>query len=238
MLQLHKKNQVDQVVTEPLNPRDVIRVLQLLIDNLESSMELLNVRPVFKRQQDNFDEILYCLNHLIFLLSETMSSGYFDQQLTRRLVLRLSGLDNLDRLVLTRQVVRRLVKIDPRSSSGESLLHLAARATCLLVFKFNESPYFPSRPVAQLLMELGGADLFALDNRHSTPLHTACKPINYHADDERTLNYELVEYFLSWRVNIHQGNLDGERPSNMLLKLPDCSIQPIEHIRCEIKITF
>lgn len=212
-LDLHEKHQVG-LLTEPLNPRDVLSAIQLLVDNIDSSVELLNVQPVFKRHQDNFDRILNCLSHLIFLLTKT-------------------NLSDSDRQ-LTRQVVSRLVKIDPRNSSGESLLHLAAsRDNTIKSSNYFDEPqgtYFPSCPVAQLLIELGGADLFALDNRHSTPLHTACKSLNY--------NVQLVEYFLSWNAHIDQVNLDGERPSNMLLKLPNCTINPMQHIRFEIITTF
>ena len=75
--------------------------------------------------------------------------------------------------------------------------------------------------MAQLLIECG-VDVSALDHKRNTPLHTAAKIQNYHNG--------LVELLLNHGSHIDQINGEGERPAAMLLKLPSCTIHPLQHI--------
>ena len=206
-LDLYEKHE-QGLIAESLNPADVLSALQLFTDHMEESLELLRIQPIFKRHNDNFDRILSCLSHLLFLVTKLLKNPNYDR-------------------TLARQLLNRLMKIDPRNSSGESLLHLAAsRDNTIKSSNYFDEPhgnYFPSCAVTQLLIECGNADVGALDHRHSTPLHTASRSKNYTA--------ELVELLLSWSGHIDQVNLDGERPANMLLNLPECTIYPVQHIR-------
>lgn len=56
-LDLHEKFMTG-VLREELQYRDVIETIRLIIAQFPESMKNLSVRPVFKRQQDNFDKIL------------------------------------------------------------------------------------------------------------------------------------------------------------------------------------
>lgn len=203
-LDLHEKFEYG-VLREPLRLGDVVSAFELLADNMEASLELLRVRPVFRRQQDNFDRILSCLSHLLFLLASVESSRSEQAHLAN--------------------LVCRVVRIDPRNSSGETLLHLAANGDNTIksssYFDEPQGTFFPSVKVAQLLIECG-ASVSAVDHRGNTPLHTASKAQNY--------SPHLVELLLRHGGHIDQMNADGERPAAMLVKLPGCSVQPLQHI--------
>lgn len=56
-LDLHEKHTAG-VLREELKYTDVIETIKLLISQFEFSVSALSIRPVFKRQQDNFDKIL------------------------------------------------------------------------------------------------------------------------------------------------------------------------------------
>lgn len=59
-LDLHEKY-TNGVLREQLKFKDVYQTVKLLVGQFASAMKLLKVRPVFKRQQDNFDKILKVL---------------------------------------------------------------------------------------------------------------------------------------------------------------------------------
>lgn len=50
---------------------DVLGIFTLLHKNLIDARKLLQIRPVYRRQQENFDRILKYLTHLIYLLEVT-----------------------------------------------------------------------------------------------------------------------------------------------------------------------
>ena len=56
-LDLHEKYS-NGILREELRYQDVIETIRLLVEQFPSSMQYLSIRPVFKRQQDNFDKIL------------------------------------------------------------------------------------------------------------------------------------------------------------------------------------
>lgn len=174
---------------------------------MSASLQLLQIRPVFRRHQENFDRILNCLSHLLFLLTTTTSKEeQYDPAVT--------------------ELVRRLVRINPRNSAGETLLHLAAsRDNTIKSSSYFDEPqgaFFPSLRVARILLDCG-ADITALDHKRNTPLHTAAKPQNHQTS--------LIKLMLSRGGHIDQVNAEGERPTSMLLKHSDGSaIHPLEHI--------
>jgi hypothetical protein len=49
------------------------RVFQLLTKNIDEMKNLLQIRPIYKKQLDNFDKILKCATHSIYLMIETAS---------------------------------------------------------------------------------------------------------------------------------------------------------------------
>lgn len=91
MLDLHERyndgeNQSDQnVPQQPLDEYnedhenvplfdDVLGVFTLLTETISDAQELLQIKPVYRKQQENFDRVLKCIAHLIYLLIRTSHS--------------------------------------------------------------------------------------------------------------------------------------------------------------------
>lgn len=203
-LDLHEKHECG-LLHEPLHLIDVIDALDVLLGHVGQAIHLLHVRPVFKRHQDNFDRVLNCVSHLLFLLTCIRPS---DDEAAR-----------MSRLVAD------LVALDPRNSAGESLLHLAAsRDNTIKSSNYFDEPqgtFFPSVAVARLLMD-GGADVHAVDLKRNTALHVACRPNNHCAD--------LVHCLLEQGAHIDRANRDGDRPMSMLAKVPSSGVQPLHYV--------
>ena len=226
-LDLHEKHECG-VLREPLHLKDVISALSLLTSHLSQSLHLLQIRPVFKRhqvksrtfacyvcvllcnkylrhRQDNFDRILNCVSHLLYLLTCVRPTP-------------------TERTCMT-QLMSQIVEMDPRNSSGETLLHLAAsRENTIKSSNYFDEPqgtFFPSAAVARLLMD-AGADVSAVDYKKNTALHVAVRAHNY--------KVELVQCLLNHGGHIDQTNAEGERPSSMLAKVPTSNIHPLHYI--------
>ena len=105
------------------------------------------------------------------------------------LVTRLQGSD--DDLSLRRRVHHIVYRIDPRSTAGDSLLHLSVMKNNTLksqnLFEEGQYAFFPSRDVTRLLIECG-AKINATNTNASTPLHTASHRSNYRQE----VNYYYI----------------------------------------------
>ena len=68
------------------------------------------------------------------------------------------------------EVVYRLVKLDPRTSDSQSLLHLACATETMTTVGRNPVFIFPNREVVEILLKVG-ADTMSVDNHLNTPIH-------------------------------------------------------------------
>merc|ERR1711874_575831 len=94
------------VLSTAVCTEDVIHAIELLLSDLGRCSALLEIAPVYKRQQESWDKVLKIISHLLFPVT----------QLTRAPVLELP----------LRKKIHRLVHVmDPRTTQGDSLLHLA-----------------------------------------------------------------------------------------------------------------
>lgn len=50
---------------------DIFKVFELLTNDIKTARQLLTIKPVYKKQQENFDKILKCVTHLIYLMIST-----------------------------------------------------------------------------------------------------------------------------------------------------------------------
>ncbi|UYV60828.1 hypothetical protein LAZ67_1002483, partial [Cordylochernes scorpioides] len=168
-LDLHEK-QIEGLMAEDLHFDDIYVTITLLVDHFEASMKLLNIRPIFKRQQDNFDNILKILSHLIYIINIIPKTAPQEIQTIR--------------------LIRDILKMRPRSSTKETLLHLAvSKANKMKTNAFFEDPQtaiFPDPGVTRLLLDCG-AGIEAVNTNLSTPLHIACMNTNYHSDVVKVL---------------------------------------------------
>lgn len=84
---------------------DVFTIFMLLTKDIIESRRLLDIRPVYKKQQENFDRVLKCVTHVIYLMLLTMKST--------------------EHLSVVKRNVNRLLREDLRSAStGDTMLHL------------------------------------------------------------------------------------------------------------------
>jgi len=111
--------------------------------------------------------------------------------------------------------------MDPRTTQGDSLLHLAvSKSNSLKTQNFFEDGsqmgnLFPSLSVAKLLVECG-ARLNATNSLESTPLHTATNLTNF--------KQEVVELLLSHGAHIDMKNVQGVRPAHLLATNPASTV--------------
>ncbi|XP_011137078.1 protein fem-1 homolog A [Harpegnathos saltator] len=173
--------------------RDVVAIFKLLSSQLTEARELLEKRPVHKRQKDCYERILKCVTHLIYLLVETARSE--------------------DEKDLMHQLVRDLVKKNPRSVyTGDTLLHLCVSSLNTVNSNyFNPADdvhtIFPRMDVAKLLLECG-AYVDAKNILRSTPLHIASRGCNF--------DNQLVKLLLDYGAHLDTPNRAGDTPARLL----------------------
>lgn len=123
-----------------------------------------------RKQQENFDRILKCLTHLMYLLISTAKSE--------------------DDRELVNGSVRKLVRNNIRSAiTNDTLLHLSvSRLNVIKSGYFTDDSslrvIFPNLNVARLLLECG-AHVNAKNESKSTPLLVASMPYNYEREVSR-----------------------------------------------------
>lgn len=153
---------------------EVLKVFNLLTADIAETKRLLTIRPIHKKQQDNFDKILKCITHLIYLLVSTAGSSE-------------------EKLHLVHTVVFRILKLDIRTSNQDTLLHMCvSRLNYVKHGYFTEQnvtskSVFPNLDVVKLLLNCD-ADVNARNECRSTPLFIASIPYNY--------NFEVSVYGL------------------------------------------
>jgi hypothetical protein len=193
------------VLREELKYEDVLETVKLLIKEFPTSMKLLNVRPMFKRQQDNFDKILKVLTHLFYVLN----------------VIRKTGEQFED----TKNLLNSIHKMNPRNSYGDSLLHLVVSKTNTMKSNtFVEDPHtiiFPDARVCKLLLDCD-FNVDAINNIGSTALHIACTRGNF--------NIDVVNHLLNYGAHIDRRNVTGSQAHKILSSISECTINPLKFI--------
>lgn len=136
--------------------KDALDVFMILSEQITNS-----AKPNGADQQttttNDFQLLLQLLLHLIHLIS------------------RLEMTDEAN--INFRRQVHQLVVLDPRGTSGESLLHLAVDPKISLTSEEFYSP-FPSLSVIKILVECG-ANVNSLDGQRNTPLYNGAMFLNY-----------------------------------------------------------
>lgn len=197
------------ILANPVRPEDVVHTIELLLFDLPRCSQLLQIAPVFKTHQCSWDKVLKILSHLLYLVTQLPRLPVTELPLRKR--------------------IHRLVHImDPRSTQGDSMLHLAVSRSNSLrtqnIFEEGGSQLghlFPSLPVVQFLVECG-ARVNATNNMESTPLHTATCAANF--------NQEVVELLLRHGAHIDVRNVQGVRPSHLLVANPASTVSVPRYI--------
>ncbi|GFG36055.1 hypothetical protein Cfor_01723 [Coptotermes formosanus] len=188
---------------------DVAGTLHLLGSELATMRQLLELRPVQKRQQESYDRILKCITHLIYLLVETARTDEQKEQM--------------------HEMVTALIRSNPRSAStGDTLLHLCVSRLNTIksaYFSDDNQIIFPNMDVIKLLLECG-APVNARNESRSTPLHVAANPYNFYSP--------LVQLLLDHGAHLDQPNRAGDCPAIFVAVNPLNNVHLVNYVtlRC------
>lgn len=191
------------LLREDVHYDDIVSTIDLLVTEFPAALRLLEVRPVYKRQQDNFDRILGVLIHLFHILLHIPK----DERQT----------------VQMKQLVNAIIRMRPHNCSGDTLLHLAvSRSNAMKASSFFEGSHttiFPNVEVVNLLLECG-LEANVVNHCRATPLHVAAK--NYQGD--------VVESLLRYGAHIDQRSVDGVQAYRLLAEVTECNINPLQYM--------
>ncbi|XP_043652193.1 protein fem-1 homolog A [Drosophila teissieri] len=182
---------------------DVLGVFRTLSESAIVVKHLLLLRPVFRRQQENYDRVMRCLAHLIYLLINTVHTEAQNK--------------------LIRQAVHEAVVVGNlrSASTADTMLHLCAsrlnviKSGYITDDNFADKTVFPNAEVIKLLIQCG-VDVNIKNEAKSTPLHVACQPYNY--------DNEIVHLLLKCGGDIDQPNRADKRPYDLIASNPTSTI--------------
>ena len=204
-LNLSNCNSLD-LYEESLRFDDVLETLELFFSQFEFIMNHLKIEPVFKKHLEDFDEILKMIINLLHILNKVQENEEQRKQLIRMAI--------------------KLIKFDPRTSQGDSLLHLiVSNSSTMKTFDPNGDKIFPSYDLTLLLLNCG-ANPNTINKLKNAPLHLACTRPNY---DKR-----IVDLLLDSGAHLDQSNFNGNQPLKQLLSIKESKIKPLKYItlRC------
>ncbi|CAD6241132.1 GSCOCG00009156001-RA-CDS [Cotesia congregata] len=185
---------------------DIVGVFKLLSCQIAEARQWLQQRPIHKKQQDNYDRILKCITHLIYLLIKTAQTE--------------------EQKVEVRQLVYKLVKQNPRSTStGDTLLHLCVSSSNTITSSYFNSEVtqiiFPEIDVVTLLLECG-AYVNAKNELRSTPLHVASNAYNFHNP--------LIKILLDYGAHLDIPNRLGDTPARLISSNPNNNVNLVNYM--------
>ncbi|XP_057340962.1 protein fem-1 homolog A [Microplitis mediator] len=185
---------------------DVVGVFELLSCQIIEARQWLQQHPIHRKQQDNYDRILKCVTHLIYLLIQTAQT---DEQKAE-----------------TRQLVHKFVKQNPRSAfTGDTLLHLCLSSINTISSSYFNSEItqviFPEIDTVTLLLECG-AHVNAKNELRSTPLHVASNVYNF--------QNELIKLLLDYGAHLDTPNYIGDTPARFIRKNPHNSVNLVNYM--------
>lgn len=124
-----------------------------------------------------------------------------------------------------RRLTNCILRCNPRTSLGDSLLHLAvSKSNTIKTNNFMDEPHtqiFPDASVVELLIE-SGAIIDVVNSTDSTPLHLACTRTNYHQ--------KVVEILLKKGAHIDRKSASGNQPQLLLSSIAESTINPMKFI--------
>lgn len=151
---------------------EVFKVFNLLTSDIAESKRLLAIRPIYKKQQDNFDKMLKCITHLIYLMVATASGSP-------------------EQMYAIHSGVFKIVKHDIRTSNQDTLLHMCVSRLNHVKHGYfadqnmTTKSVFPNLEVVKLLLNCN-AKVNARNECRSTALFIASIPYNYNYEVSQT----------------------------------------------------
>ena len=159
-------NNPDPFEENPIKFEDVLITTRYLKSGMSHALDLLDSKPQYQTQLDNFDTVLTTWIHLIHILLQLAESP---EHMTQVL-----------------EEVLPLLKMHARTKkTGDTLLHLAVSSTSLHSNSFLDGDpdssalsVFPSLEVTDFILKCG-YDVHCRNNLQETPLHIASKTENF-----------------------------------------------------------
>lgn len=124
----------------------------------------------------------------------------------------------------THMLMKRLRAMNPRSSNGDTLLHLVLSKTNTMkssIVEQNYSSVFPHPSVCQLLLQ-AGFSIDAVNHSLETPLHIISSLQNF--------NEEIVKILLANGAHIDQKDCTGNQPCRRLRAIGKCTINTLDYL--------
>merc|ERR1712242_567754 len=174
-LDLYEKH-AEGILNTSVQLEDVVSTIELLVSDLQECSRLLSIAPQFEKQQKAYDQVLQIITHLLHLVTCLHSN------------------EDVEHFMEIRRRIHTVVHVvDPRTTAGDSLLHLSVMKNNTLktqhtqnMFEEGKFAFFPSVEVAKLLVECG-AKINAYNHNANSPLHTASNTMNYRQEIVETL---------------------------------------------------
>ena len=197
-------NEVNELTFE-----DVSDVIELITSQLKPSMDLLKVRPVHCKHEEIFDLMLTVLMHLIYIIQIIPD---LDENSVRA----------------KNQMIRRLIKINPVNSKGDSLLHLAVTRVPFdknYSRSYNKYLFFlPDIDVVRLLLTCG-YNVDILNNSKMTPLQVALVNPEY--------NSKLIKLLLHNGAHPDRYLPPTDISRDIMKSLIQASLKPLNYINLQ-----
>jgi len=200
----------ERSIDQDVRIEDIMTTVELLVNDMPECHAMLKVFPVYKRQQDSYNRIMNIISHLLHLLTLVIDRG--------------GGGSDEDLTAVKRRVHAVVSKIDPRTTHGDTLLHMACMRKNKLrdqqLFEESTVNFFPSPGVVKLLVECG-AKTNVTNSIANTPLHTASLACNF--------NQEIVTFLLDNGAHIDSRNFHLQRPVDLLGVIDACKVNPLQY---------
>lgn len=189
--------------------RDVYDVLSLLVGQLDGCKQHLNQRPVSCLHEDIFNLLLGIIANLLFVLNYVANSP--------------------QELQTMRDIIKKMIKINPRTANGSSLLHV-----CIAPGIFDGEAHKlanPKRTNASPLVELvntlldNGLEVDSINNHGSSPLQALCLA-SVRVSDKRSIIRILVDR----GAHVDRRSTTPEQGEMIRLALADAGVNSFDHV--------
>ena len=130
------------------------------------------------------------------------------------------------------KLVYRLVRCQPKTETGQTLLHLSVKE-CTSEIDEDLFSQFPSIAVVELLLECG-ANVNAVDSEHNTALHLCSQAIqNLEMQHHHDLINRIAVLLLKNEAHLDMINISGDRAAKGLTTcLKEINIQDVDSLKC------
>ena len=235
---------VEQLIDPSLHVRFIRPLCKLcfLFCKVHSECHQSNNRDNFRLDFEDVFEVLQMATSNVDEVTGIIYSVEFQENedwplIHMKMILRLMKLItelimDENQKILFYRVIYRLVRSQPRTHKGQTLLHLSVKqSTSEIQNKFCSQ--FPNIAVVELLLECG-ANVNAVDDKNNTALHLCSKTLQ---NNEMKQHHELVKriviLLLNNEAHLDMKNISGDIAAKMLTSsLMEMNMQDFVKLKC------